>query len=183
MDYDRFAIASGALFLASKVNEDPIRLKNVINVVQVTLNREEWLNQLENDTLTLSYRDTIVQCEMFIMRVLHFTPHTNSLPHFFLLNYLQTLENWLPDQVTGQTPIGKCAMSLLQDFYFSSSIIRYKPTETAIAILVLTSQIYGLQIPLVAEQDNWFRAFCIDVRIDTIWEIIDEIMKIYEIEE
>jgi hypothetical protein len=164
------------------VNEDPIRLRDVINVTQVTLNREEWLNQLENDSLSLSYRDTIVQCELYIMRVLHFSPH-NQLPHYFLLNYLQTLENWLPEQVTGQTPIGKCAMSLLQDFYYSASIIRYKPTEVAVAILVLTSQIYGLQIPLVKDQDTWFRAFCIDVRIETIWEIIDEIMKVYEIEE
>lgn len=79
-DYDKFAIATASIYLASKVNEDPIRLKDVINVSQVSLNREEALNELGNDSWILSIRDTVVQCELFIMRVLHFDPSV-KLPH------------------------------------------------------------------------------------------------------
>lgn len=182
VEYDEFAIASAAIFLASKVNEDPIRLKDVINVTQVTLDRDEWNNEVANDGWLLRIRDTVIQCEMFIIRVLHFLPYTR-LPHFFLLNYLSTLENCLPDEVKSQTPLAKCAMSLLQDFYFSPSIVRHKPEEAAVAILVLTCQIYGLKVPLTEDTENWYRSFCPETRIDTIWEIIDDIMKIYEIKE
>lgn len=182
VEYDEFAIASAAIFLASKVNEDPIRLKDVINVTQVTLDRDEWQNEVANDGWLLRIRDTIIQCEMFIIRVLHFLPYTR-LPHFFLLNYLSTLENSLTDEVKSQTPLAKCAMSLLQDYYFSSSIVRHKPEDVAVSILVFTSQIYGLEIPLTDHADNWYQSFCPDTQVDTIWEVIDDIMKVYEIKE
>lgn len=51
----------------------------MINVSQVTLDRE-IINELGNDSWILSIRDTIVQCELFIMRVLHFDPSV-KLPH------------------------------------------------------------------------------------------------------
>lgn len=79
-DYDKFAIATGSIYLASKVNEDPVRLKDIINVSQVTLDREGSLAELGNDAWILSIRDTIIQCELFIMRVLHFDPSVR-LPH------------------------------------------------------------------------------------------------------
>lgn len=79
-DYDKFTIATGSIYLATKVNEDPIRLKDVINVSQVTLDKTATLNELGNDAWILSIRDTIVQCELFIMRVLHFDPSV-KLPH------------------------------------------------------------------------------------------------------
>lgn len=79
-DYDKFALASGSIYLASKVNEDPVRIKDVINVSQVTLDREGTLNELGNDSWILSMRDSIVQTELFIMRVLHFDPSI-KLPH------------------------------------------------------------------------------------------------------
>lgn len=79
-DYDKFTIATGSLYLASKVNEDPVRLKDMINVSQVTLNKDEALNELGNEAWILSIRDSIVQCELFIMRVLHFDPSV-ELPH------------------------------------------------------------------------------------------------------
>ena len=79
-DVDKFSLAAGSIYLASKVNEDPVRLKDVINVSQVTLEREASLNELGNDSWIISIRDSIVQSELFIMRILHFDPSI-KLPH------------------------------------------------------------------------------------------------------
>ncbi|XP_070490771.1 cyclin-Q [Chironomus tepperi] len=182
VDYDKFAIATASIFLASKVNEDPIRLKDLINVSQVTLNRQDTLNEMTNNSWILSIRDTIVQCEMFIMRVLNFSPFT-QLPHPFLLNYINTLENWLPKEWLSITPLSKCAMSLLQDFYYSSSAIRYSAEQVATAVLVLTFQIYGIKIPLIDDFDNWYKLFSPDMKVELVWEIIEEILKVFEVEE
>ncbi|KAG5680760.1 hypothetical protein PVAND_010247 [Polypedilum vanderplanki] len=181
-DYDKFATATASIFLGSKVNENELRLKDLINVSQVTLNREEFFNEMTNNTWILSIRDTIVQCEMFIMRVLDFSPQT-TLPHIYLLNYINTLENWLPDEIISQIPISKCAMSLLQDFFYNSNIVSYAPDEIALAVLVATFQIYGLKIPLIDDHDTWFKIFNPDMKIDLIWEIIDELLKVFEVEE
>lgn len=178
-EYDKFAIATGSIFLASKVNEDPIRLKDLINVSQITLNRTEALNEMANTSWVLSIRDTIVQCEMFIMRVLNFNPFT-QLPQVYLLSYINTLENWLPNEWLAQTPLSKCAMSLLQDFYHNSNIVIFKPEEIATAVLVLTFQIYGIKIPLVDDFDNWYKIFNPEMKVELVWEIIEEILKVFD---
>lgn len=74
-------------------------------------------------------------------------------------------------------------MSLLQDFYYSSNIIRYKADQVATACLVLTFQIYGIKIPLIDDLDNWYKIFSPDMKVELVWEIIDEILKVFDIEE
>lgn len=181
-DYDKFAIATASIFLASKVNENHVKLKDIINVSQVTLNRQEALNELANSSWLLSIRDTIVQSEMYIMRVLNFSPHT-QLPHVYLLNYISTLENWLPNEWLAQTPLSKSAVSLLQDFYYSSNIVIFSAEQVAIAVLVLTFQIYGIKIPLIDDYDNWYKIFSPDMKVELVWEIIEEILKVYDDQE
>jgi hypothetical protein len=178
-DYDKFAIATGSISLATKVNEEPVRMKDIINVSQVTLNREECLNEMANTSWILSIRDTIVQCEMFIMRVLNFSANT-ELPHPYLLNYISTVENWLPNTIISQIPIAQCCMSLLHDFYFNSNVVTYHPEEIAISILALTFQLYGLKIALVEDADNWFKIFNPSIQSELVWEIIEEVLKAYD---
>lgn len=116
---------------------------------------------------------------MFIIRVLNFSPQT-SLPHTYLLNYINTLENWLPDEVISEVPLAKCSISLLTDFYYNPNVVTYKPEEIALAVLVSTFQIYGLQLPLIDDYDNWFKIFNPDIKIELLWEIIDELLNVYE---
>lgn len=181
-DYDKFAISTASILLSSKVNEDHIRLKDLINVSQITLNRDEYLSEMTNNAWILSVRDTIVQCEMYIMRVLNFSPSI-SLPHSFLLNYISTLENWLPAEWLSITPLSKCAMSLLQDFYYNPNIVIFKPEEIATGVLVLTFQVYGIKIPLIDDLDNWYKIFNADMKVELVWEIIEEILKVFDEED
>lgn len=92
------------------------------------------------------------------------------------------MENWLDDDTISQTPISKTAISLLQDFYSNPNIINFEAQNVAVACLALTFQIYGLKVPGIEDADQWYRAFCPDVSIEYIWEIIDQILKVYEIE-
>lgn len=101
----------------------------------------------------------------------------------YLFNYLNTIEGWLDDDTISQTPISQCAVSLLQDFYSNPAIIEFKPEHVAIAILVLTFQIFGLKIPGVDDADNWYKAFCPDLDLETVWEIMDQMLRVYELEQ
>lgn len=74
-------------------------------------------------------------------------------------------------------------MSLLQDFYYSSSVISYSAEQVATAVLVLTFQIYGFKIPLIDDFDNWYKLFSPDMKVELVWEIIEEILKVFEVEE
>lgn len=80
MEYDKLLIATSCLYLASKVNEDHCRIKELILVRQVTLDRESALNNMANESWISSIKDAIIQAEMLVMRVLHFDPSV-VLPH------------------------------------------------------------------------------------------------------
>lgn len=60
--------------------------------------------------------------------------------------------------------------------------MNYEPSHVAIACVTLTFQIYGLKIPGMEDADNWYKAFCPDVTIELLWEIIDHILRVYETE-
>jgi cyclin-Q len=96
---------------------------------------------------------------------------------------LNTIESWLDDETISETPITKCSISLLQDFYLNPSIIEFPPEHIAAACLCLTFQIYGLKVPGMDDTDTWFKAFVPDMTIEQSWEIIDQILKAYEVEE
>lgn len=95
------------------------------------------------------------------------------------------MENWLDEGTISETPIAKCAICLLQDFYHNPNIVSYEPDHIAVAVLALTLQIYGLKIPGLEEPastDTWFKLFVPDMSIEQVWEIIDQILKTNELE-
>lgn len=98
-----------------------------------------------------------------------------------MLSYISTIENWLDDSTLSQTPIASCAISLLNDFYYNPAIINFEAHHVAAACLVITFQIYGLKVPAV-DADTWYKAFCPDMSIEFAWEIIEQILKVYEFE-
>lgn len=140
------------------------------------LDDEHWMNP---------FRDTIVQCEMFIMRVLHFDVVNSVMPHIYLLNYIKTLEGWFNSKTICKTPITKCAISLLTDFYHNPNILNFKESHIAISCLVLALQIYGLNVPHFDESESadcWFKYLVPDIGMDKVWEIIEQILKVYDFE-
>lgn len=140
------------------------------------LDNEHWMNP---------FRDTIVQCEMFIMRVLHFDVVNSVMPHIYLLNYIKTLEGWFNAKTICKIPITKCSISLLTDFYHNPNILNYKESHIAISCLVLALQIYGLNVPNFGESespDSWFKYLVPDIGMDKVWEIIEQILKVYDFE-
>lgn len=57
-------------------------------------------------------------------------------------------------------PVAKTAASFLHDFHASPYILDYSPSDIAICCLLLTFQIYGIQVPLTDDFDEngvWYR--------------------------
>lgn len=69
-DYDAFLVASSCLYLAGKLKDDPVKIRDVINVSHATLNRGASPLELGEEYWTL--RDGIVQAELLITRMLKF---------------------------------------------------------------------------------------------------------------
>lgn len=84
-------IASSSLYLAGKVKDDPLKIRDIINVSHNTLHRGS--SPLEIGDEYWNMRDAIVQAELLIMRVLKFEVGTVH-PHKYMLHYLKSMEGW-----------------------------------------------------------------------------------------
>lgn len=71
---------------------------------------------------------------------------------------------------------------MLQDFFHNPTILNFSPEQIGITCLILSLQIYGLKVPLSeneATTEEWFQTFVHDLTMDTVWEIIEQILQVY----
>lgn len=181
-EYDTYTIASSCLYLAGKIKDDPVKLRDVINVAHNTINRSAQPLELGDEYWSM--RDSIVQAELFITRILKFDL-TTVHPHKYMLHYMKSLQDWFGVKEWNALPVAKTAASFLQDFHHSAKILDHKPDHIAVCCLALAFQAYGVQVPLTDESDEvnaWYNVFCKDLTRDKHWEIMEDIVEIYDTE-
>ncbi|CAF2194453.1 unnamed protein product [Rotaria magnacalcarata] len=132
-------------------------------------------------------RNTLVDCELFLIRILGFHFQFNH-PNKYLLHYFDTLSKWMT--ITPSTPIKNniniidIAMSILQDTYYDFTLIKdFSPQHIAIAIIYLVIKTYGLNIPGVTtdeEHINWMKVFSSTITADILVKIITRINTLYK---
>lgn len=179
--YDRFLIASTALYLAGKVKDEPLKVRDVINVSRNTLHRGSSPLDLNEEYWHM--RDAIVQAELLVLRMLKFEV-TVTHPHKYLLHYLKSLQGWILPDDWKKVPIVEVSYSFLQDLHHDPCILDYNPQHIAIACISLTLQIYGVQVLFTDEEDGttWHSVFVDDLSKDRLWEIMEKIMDVYKSE-
>ncbi|XP_058466407.1 cyclin-Q [Malaya genurostris] len=181
-EYDPYMVASSCLYLAGKIKDDPVKIRDVINVTYNTINRDSQPLELGDEYWSM--RDTIVQAELFITRILKFDL-TTVHPHKYMLHYMKSIQNWFGVKEWNSLPVAKTAASFLQDFHHSSKVLDHKPDHIAVCCLALAFQAYGVQVPLTVEVDEetaWYNLFCKDLTREKHWEIIEDIMEVYNAE-
>lgn len=181
-EYDPYMTASSCLYLAGKIKDDPVKIRDVINVSYNTINRGSQPLELGDEYWSM--RDTIVQAELFITRVLKFDL-TTVHPHKYMLHFMKSLQDWIGVKEWNALPVAKTAASFLQDFHHSPKILEHKPDHIAICSLALALQAYGVQVPLtdeVEEVTSWYNIFCKDLTREKHWEIIEDIIEVYNAE-
>nr|CAD7439569.1 unnamed protein product [Timema bartmani] len=121
--YDVYLIASTTLYLAGKVKDDPLKIRDVINVTHNTLHRGSAPLELGDEYWNM--RDAIVQAELLIMRMLKFEvtithPHkvnvycVSSFKLQYMFHYLKSLESWFSKEEWSRVPLTKTSFAFLQ---------------------------------------------------------------------
>ncbi|XP_058798511.1 cyclin-Q isoform X2 [Phymastichus coffea] len=177
--YDPYLIAATCLYLAGKIKDNTLKIRDVMNVSYSTLHRGSPPLELGDQYWFM--RDAIVQAELLIMRMLKFHVMPEH-PHKYMLHYLRSLQAWFGEEEWGKYPVARTSMALLQDFHHIPAVLDYPPNLIAIACINLALQIYGVVVPLMDEcdQQSWFNVFCKDLTRDKLWEIMDKVMSSYD---
>lgn len=176
-NYDPFLIASSSLYLAGKVKDENLKIRDIINVAHNTLHRGS--SPLEIGEEYWNMRDAIVQAELLIMRVLKFEVSITH-PHKYMLHYLKSLEGWVGKNIWNSVPLARTSAAFLQDFHHDPSVLDYEPQHIAIACISLATQCLGMKLPLMEENDEaWYSVFAKDLAKEKNWEIMEKIMETY----
>ncbi|XP_019633951.1 PREDICTED: cyclin-related protein FAM58A-like isoform X2 [Branchiostoma belcheri] len=180
-DYDPYLIGMTAISLASKVEEEHLKIRDVINVCYRTRHQDK--PPLESQTELSDLRQAMASCELLIMRTLGFNV-TKELPHKYLLHYLKSLADWMDRSVWERTPIRDTAWAMLRDLYHGKVCLWHKAQHLAVAVLYFSLLCYGIEVPLNNQAETkWWKVFSEDITEEQIKNIIEQIMDVYDLEQ
>ncbi|KAJ7871424.1 cyclin-like protein [Mycena olivaceomarginata] len=171
-------IGMGALYLASKLEECPIRMRDLINVYDLLLQRDAHTAKNPNTAFKyapMSYfgstfyelRDALVVSEMQLLKRLGFNVHV-VLPYGTLINYLRVLG------LTSREDACTRAWGYLNDALQTPVYALYPVPTIAAAAILLTSR--HLHIPL---PPAWWELF--DVVWEDVWSVCGWVMRLYRV--
>lgn len=179
-DYDPYLLATTALYLASKTEDAHVSVRDIINVSYRTLHRDK--PPLEMGDTYWSFRDTVVNCELFLLRSLQFKAVVYH-PHKFILHYLKFLKDWFDPYTWETVPVLRTCWSLLRDSYHCPLALRFRPQHIAIAIIYMSLLTLGVEVPYNRQADvPWWKVFSEDISLNEIKDIINMIIATYDLE-
>lgn len=178
--YDPYLIATTALYLAGKAEEQHLKLRDVVNVCYRILHSTK--PPLEMGEAFMSLRDTVANCELFVLRMLQFKISFQH-PHKYLLHYLKFLKDWFEPFKWETTPIARSAWTFLKDSYHGNLCLLHKPQHIAVGLIYMALECHGVEVPLQSSVAiPWWKVLTDDITEDIIKDIIEVVIRTYEIE-
>lgn len=178
-EHDPNLVATAALYLASKIEESPCKLRDVINVSYRLLHNDR--SPLEVGSLYWELHDSVANCELMILRALQFQVTFDS-PHKYLLHYLNSLEDWLDKECTLTSSLGQLSWSLLQDSFHITLCLEYRPAVIAVAMIYFSLTCLGIDVPSQGARYSWWKAMCPRSTEGEIQAIILHMIDFYSLE-
>jgi len=192
-EYDAPLIAATCIYLAGKANEEHVKIRDILNVTHRTIHKDK--PPLEVGDEYWRYREAIVRCELFIIRVLGFNLRT-TLPHTYLAYHLRSLTNWIFADVerkdSDEARQADCRLaaltntcwSILMDCFHSPLIsLDVDPCHLSICVIYMGLECFGIEVPLnQTDGTPWYTALSDDLTIEDIQDTLSEIIGLYEVE-
>ncbi|XP_021109167.1 cyclin-L1 isoform X6 [Heterocephalus glaber] len=162
-------VAMACINLASKIEEAPRRIRDVINVFHHLrqLRGKRTPSPLILDQNYINTKNQVIKAERRVLKELGFCVHVKH-PHKIIVMYLQVLE-CERNQTLVQT-----AWNYMNDSLRTNVFVRFQPETIACACIYLAAR--ALQIPLPT-RPHWFLLF--GTTEEEIQEICIETLRLY----
>ncbi|KAI0312465.1 cyclin-like protein [Amylostereum chailletii] len=180
-------VGMGALYLASKLEECPIRMRDLINAYDLLLKRAVYTVKTGSSPHVLpgfryepmSYfgdtfydlREALVVSEMQILKRLGFNVNV-TLPYGTLVNYMRLLG------LTSREDAVSRAWGYLNDALQTPVYALYNVPTIVSAAILLTTRHLGISLPS-APQNCWWDLF--DADYEDVWTVCGYIMRLYRV--
>ncbi|EQC26735.1 hypothetical protein SDRG_15464 [Saprolegnia diclina VS20] len=143
-DFDAFRVAMGCIFLAAKAEEQPRRVKDVIQVFFRMRNRRMGLQPIllmPSDPRFSQWSDYIIMVERQLLIEVGFSIDAmTEHPHKFLLYYVKILD--------GSNALAQKAWNYVNDSFRLDLCLRFDAHVIACAAISLAARVLGVPLPL-----------------------------------
>lgn len=168
--YPMETMAMGSIYLASKVEEKPCRIRDVINVFHhiKQVRGQKTISPLIVDQNYIELKNQVIKAERRILKELGFCVHVKH-PHKLIVVYLQLL------QYEKNRQLMQMAWNYMNDALRTDVFMRFPPETIACACIYLTARKIGLPLP---NNPHWFLLF--RVTEEEIREVCMRILQLYK---
>lgn len=168
--YPMETTAMGSIYLASKVEEKPCRIRDVINVFHhiKQVRAQKTISPLIVDQNYIELKNQVIKAERRILKELGFCVHVKH-PHKLIVVYLQLL------QYEKNRQLMQMAWNYMNDALRTDVFMRFPPETIACACIYLTARKIGLPLP---NNPHWFSLF--KVTEEDIREVSLRILQLYK---
>lgn len=168
--YPMETMAMGSIYLASKVEEKPCRIRDVINVFHhiKQVRAQKTISPLIVDQNYIEMKNQVIKAERRILKELGFCVHVKH-PHKLIVVYLQLL------QYEKNRQLMQMAWNYMNDALRTDVFMRFPPETIACACIYLTARKIGLPLP---NNPHWFLLF--KVTEEDIREVCIRILQLYK---
>lgn len=168
--YPMETMAMGSIYLASKVEEKPCRIRDVINVFHhiKQVRAQKTISPLIVDQNYIELKNQVIKAERRILKELGFCVHVKH-PHKLIVVYLQLL------QYEKNRQLMQMAWNYMNDALRTDVFMRFPPETIACACIYLTARKIGLPLP---NNPHWFLLF--RVSEEEIREVSTRILQLYK---
>uniref|UniRef100_A0A8C2KXE0 Cyclin L1 n=1 Tax=Cyprinus carpio TaxID=7962 RepID=A0A8C2KXE0_CYPCA len=161
-------VAMACLNLASKIEESPRRVRDVINVFHhLKQGKGKKSTPLVLDQNYINTKNQVIKAERRVLKELGFCVHVKH-PHKIIVMYLQVLE------CEKNQMLVQIAWNYMNDALRTNVFVRFEPETIACACIYLAARV--LQIPLPSKP-YWYLVF--GATKEDIKEICISTMKLY----
>jgi len=153
------------MYLVTKPSSHPKSPRSIINVyayLSSTYSKPDQAKPPSSESYYISEgtyqkeRDTLMKHETLVLRHLGFQLHV-SLPYILCINYLQTLEVFLPPNTSTGHAMTKRAFAYLNTALLSPQLLylTHQPSTLAVAAIYLAAKDEGGKLP----EEEWWEVF------------------------
>ncbi|KEP62200.1 UNVERIFIED_CONTAM: cyclin 4, putative [Hammondia hammondi] len=182
--FDVRRVATAALLLACKLEEDPHRVMHLIGVIHLLSQMEDCPEKtltednLDDFLITFDSQDyelfrmDVFRCERYILRELGFmVSQTLVHPHRYILQYIHALfkGNFVPTSQLSQR-----AWGYLNDSMRTTLCCEVQPAVIAVGSIFLAACDLGIPLP---KETGWHELF--DVSWEDVAKVCDAILSLY----
>ncbi|XP_062516364.1 cyclin-Q-like [Corticium candelabrum] len=178
-EYDQHLVSAACLYLASKIDESPVKVRDVVNVCYRCLHKNE--PSLEVGSLFWKLRDSVVTCEFVILRTLAFQVSVDH-PHTYLLHYLKVMSDWISPDVWKSVPLTSLCWSLLNDSCHTDLCLHFSGEQVAVALLYMALQSFQIDVPSQSTNKKWWKVLCSSCDMKSIEVVCTEMLDLYNLD-